>query len=443
MPDHSRPNILFLLADQHRGDWMSSNAALSLHTPHLDALAARGTSFSQAYCGSPLCAPSRAMLASGRAYGECGVPNNNFDYPLDQPTYYRSLRDAGYRVAGVGKFDLHKDTSDTTKLDWGLDGSRLLAEWGFTEGIDNEGKCDGSASFRVSGGPRGPYLKYLQERGLVSAYLDEHAAEARRACLDAYTTILPDDAYCDNWLTANGLHMIDGFPEEQPWHLVVNFTGPHNPFDVTESMQARWSDREVPPPIANSTHDPEQLLRCRRNYAAMIENIDSCCGDLIAAVAERGELDRTVIVYAADHGEMMGDHGRFGKCTWHQPSVHVPMIAAGPGIMTAVESSALVLLHDWTATFLEYAAAAPLPGMTARPLQPVLSGTQSAHREAAVSELGNWRMITDGRHKLVTQADAPPALFDLADTPLELRDLARSQPERAAALQQMLADWRG
>ena len=136
-----RPNILFLLPDQHRFDWLGTNPVLPLRTPNLDRLGAQGVRFARAITPSPLCAPARACLAAGREYDRCGVPNNKFDYPLSQPTYYQALRDAGYRVAGVGKFDLHKAT-----LDWGLDGSRLIREWGFTEGIDNEGKMDAIAS---------------------------------------------------------------------------------------------------------------------------------------------------------------------------------------------------------------------------------------------------------------------------------------------------------
>src|SRR5436190_22240058 len=100
------PNFLFLLPDQYRYDWLGTNPALPLRTPHLDRLSAQGVRFTHATSPSPLCAPARACHASGRVYERCGVPNNKFDYPLDQSTYYQALRDAGYRVAGVGKFDL-------------------------------------------------------------------------------------------------------------------------------------------------------------------------------------------------------------------------------------------------------------------------------------------------------------------------------------------------
>ncbi len=100
------PNILFFFPDQHRPDWLGGNPALPLRTPNIDELAAQGTRFSQAFCASPLCAPSRATVAAGKSYERCGVINNGQNYPLNQPTYYQALREAGYRVAGVGNLIL-------------------------------------------------------------------------------------------------------------------------------------------------------------------------------------------------------------------------------------------------------------------------------------------------------------------------------------------------
>ncbi len=423
------PNILFLLPDQHRPDWLGCNPGLPLRTPNLDQLCSSGVRFVNAFSPSPLCAPARACLASGMDYENCRVPSNREHYPADLPTYYQRLRDAGYRVAGVGKFDLHKDLAlPVGELDWGLDGSRSLAEWGFTEGIDNGGKLDGSNSYRSSGRPRGPYMDYLARQGLADDYEREHrqAGEHR----DAYITALPDEAYCDNWLSENGLEFLREFPKDQPWHLVVNFTGPHNPMDVTARMAAAWEGVEFPMPIDDHGGDysAEDHQRNRRHYAAAIENIDRQVGRFIDAVRERGELDNTLIVYSSDHGEMLGDHGCWGKCTWYQPSVGIPLIVAGPGVRQGVVSDALVCLHDLAATFLDYAAAPALPGMDARSLREVLAGRTDQHREVARSALGDWKMEFDGRHKRILR-QGRTALYDLAEDPLELRDVAAAHAE--------------
>lgn len=420
-----RPNILFLLPDQHRPDWLGFHPGLPLRTPHLDRLAAEGVRFTRAFCTSPLCAPSRASLASGRRYDRCGVVGNHQDYPLDQPTYYRALREAGYRVAGVGKFDLHKAT-----LDWNLDGSRLIREWGFTEGIDNEGKFDGSDSYQRNGHrPKGPYLAFLADRGLAESYIQEHAPEFLNSRLSAYTTCLPDDAYCDNWVAENGLTFLRGFPKGRPWHLVVNFTGPHDPMDVTEAMRARWAGVDLPVPHHNDHSDREGVRRRRQNYAAMIENIDRQAGRFIDLVRERGEMDDTLIVYASDHGEMLGDHGRWGKNTWHHPSVGVPLIASGPGVQRGLVTDALVSLHDLAATFLDCAHAGPLPEMDALTLRPLLEGRTDAHRSHVLSGLDGWRMAFDGRWKLVVGAEDAPLLFDLERDPHEDTNVAEAHPD--------------
>ncbi|MBT3378284.1 MAG: sulfatase-like hydrolase/transferase [Lentisphaerae bacterium] len=430
----SQPNILFFFPDQHRGDWLASNPALPLRTPNLDGLSARGVTFSRAYCTSPLCAPSRASLAAGKSYDRCRVPDNGIDYPLDQPTYYQALREAGYRVAGVGKFDLHKNTSDPTRLNWNLDGSRSLEEWGFTEGIDNEGKFDGSTSYRVNGAPRGPYLSFLEARGLADTYVQEHASVRERR--GAYVTALPDDAYCDNWLSENGLRFLRGFPQGKPWHMVVNFTGPHAPMDVTQSMHDAWAGVDFPPPHRNEQahYSGEDHQRNRRHYAAMIENIDRQVGRFLDVVRDRGELANTLVVYCSDHGEMLGDHGKWGKCTYREPSVRVPLIVAGPEVRRGLVSDALVAIHDLAATFTDSAGATPMPEMDAVSLWPVLRGESEEHRAVVVSGLRGWRAAVDRSHKLVTGLTEGAVLHDLCADPNEDTNVAEIHPDVVARL---------
>ena len=422
-----RPNILFFLPDQHRFDFVGFNSAYPVRTPNLDRLALDGMRFDNAFCPSPLCAPSRACLAAGKVYDRCRVPGNQIDYPLDQPTYYQKLRDeGGYFVAGVGKFDLHKATRD-----WGLDGKRLLPEWGFSDGIDNEGKYDGVGSGAED--PQGPYLAFLHERGLAQMHAEDF--RQRHGFRDTFPTPLPEEAYCDNWVAANGMELLRDFPKDHPWHLVINFTGPHNPMDVTARMHKRWEEVDFPPAHGSDELDAEHHVRIRRNYAAMIENIDRHVGRFITAVTERDELENTVIVYSSDHGEMLGDHERWGKSTYYQPSVGVPLVISGPGVMEGEQSAVPVSLHDLTATFLEQARLSPLPGMDSQSLTPLLSGETEKHREVVSSGLGEWRVAFDGRFKLVRFEDGRRLLFDLEEDPWEDRDIA----EQAAGEGERLA----
>jgi len=436
----TRPvNILFFLPDQHRPDWLGGNPDLPVRTPNLDRLCEAGVRFSNAFTPSPLCAPARACLAAARDYAHCRVPSNRENFPLDLPTYYQRLHEAGYRACGVGKFDLHKDLAKPrAELDWHLDGSRLLSAWGFTEGIDSEGKGDGYAAFRAAGRPKGPYLEFLRRRGLADAYAREH--DQRKLHQNAYVTVLPEDAYSDNWIAENGLRFLRGFPEGRPWHLVVNFTGPHSPMDVTQRMHDQWAEVRFPLPVDNedTEYSPEHHQRVRQHYAAMIENIDRHVGRFLDAARERGDLDNTLVVYASDHGEMLGDHGRWGKATWHTPSTGIPLLVAGPGVEQGVTSDALVCLQDLAATFLDVSGADPLPRMEARSLRRVLAGETDRHRDCVVSGLRDWRMVFDGRYKLVVGAEPALLLYDTREDAWEQHNLAEREPGHVARLERML-----
>ena len=434
-----RPNFLFFLPDQHRSDWLGLNPELPLRTPNINRLAQTGLRFVNAFTPSPLCSPARACLATGRDYGRCGVVNNGQNTPLELPTYYQSLRDAGYRVAGVGKFDLHKPD-----LDWGLDGQNMIHEYGFTEGIDNEGKGDAIIAYRQQNRPKGPYMQYLLESGHIAEHLKMYSYQRKKFLCFSYTTPLPEDAYCDNWIAENGLGFLREFPKDQPWHLVVNFDGPHDPFDVTESMRKRWED-VIFPKAHDKAHDndepdQEEIMRRRQNYAAMIENIDRHVGRFIDVVKERGELENTIIVYSSDHGEMLGDHNRWAKSVWYNASAGIPLIMSGPGIQPGIASDALVSLHDLAATFIDYADVKELPEMDAMSLRPVLEGRRKRHREHIFSGLNDWRMVFDGRYKLIIQENQPPVLYDLDTDPLEDNTIAEHSQDIVERLRGLLHD---
>lgn len=431
-----QPNILFFFPDQHRPDWLGCNPESPVRTPNLDRLCKLGIRFTNAFTPSPVCSPARACLATGRDYHRCGARNNGQNTPLSLPNYYRCLRNAGYEVAGVGKFDLHKPDHD-----WGLDGSKLLPEYGFTGGIDNEGKGDAISAYRDHGmSPKGPYMKFLKDQGLAERHLTMYQPYLNKPGWLNFPAVtdLPDEAYCDNWVAANGMRCLREFPQGKPWHLVVNFVGPHGPFDVTANMRSRWENVKIPPPVDNDEPEAEVILARRQNYAAMIENIDDHVGRMIDLVKQRGELDNTVIVYSSDHGEMLGDHGRWAKSVWYTPSAGVPLIVSGPGIRSGACSDALVSLHDLAATFLDYARAEPLPDADARTLRDLLEGRCLAHREHVISGLNNWSMIFDGRYKCVTRVDASPILFDIQEDPHELTDVAGTRPHLVGQLVEKL-----
>jgi arylsulfatase A-like enzyme len=204
----TRPNFLFLLPDQFRFDWLSGNPNLPVRTPNLDALAARGVRFDKAVCASPVCAASRASLASEREYDHCGVGGNFDNYPLSQVTYYQKLRDAGYHVAACGKLDLSKPSFDE-----GLDGRNHMAEWGFSDMVNCGGKGDAVNSWEKFRTPYEPYTLYLSKKGMADTHAaDIHGRTGERGhraeeYSKTYPTPLSDEDYEDNWIGRTGLQM--------------------------------------------------------------------------------------------------------------------------------------------------------------------------------------------------------------------------------------------
>jgi arylsulfatase A-like enzyme len=421
-----RKNILFLLPDQHRGDWLPyekeifhsmGNEEIPLRMDNVRRLMEQGTVFTRALTNSPLCAPARACLASGRQYQNCGTFNNNFCYPLNKKTFYSVLRERGYNTGGVGKFDLHKPV-----LYWGREGFLPQHKTlGFTHALDSEGKYDLVWSSYYEA--KGPYSDFLHRRGLM----EEHARDYIRRFFNAQdtrATNLPDAAYSDNWTGDNALAMLERLHnDDKPWFLQVNFPGPHNPWDVTESMRERWSNVDFPLPGQYPLNDDEagRANRIRRNYAAMLENIDRQIGRLLARLKELGEYENTLVVYASDHGEMLGDRGRYFKTVPYRASLHIPLVIAGPDLKAGEFCAELAQLHDLAATFAEYGGGKmPEPGESVS-LLPLAAGEKTAIREYQFASLffslreaenddyadyGQYRRAHSGQEELVKKFKA-------------------------------------
>ena len=452
----AQPNFLFLFPDQHRGDWMpyteqslkqKGMEELPLRMQNIRRLMDEGVTFTRAITPSPLCAPARACLAAGLRYDRCRVPSNDEDYPLDLRTFYSVLKEDGYRVGAVGKFDLHKPT-----LFWGLDGwIDDLETLGFTDGIDNAGKWDGVRSGAHE--PQDPYFKYLHETGLVGQHLED-MGKRREDKLASHVTTLPDEAYCDNWLTQNGVGLIRNFPKDQPWFLQVNFTGPHDPWDVTPRMQEPWKDVSFPLPVSWGEENRDRIVKVRQNYAAMVENIDRNCGLLIDEVRKRGELENTIIIYSSDHGETLGDHLKFNKSQPERASVDIPFVMWGPGIERGAVCDSLVELQDLTNTIMDLAGLEMPEAEDSLSLVPILRGEKTGHREYQVSALlsgektenreyqvsalTGWQMINDGRYKLIVADGEQNRLYDLDQDPWETNNIAEEKPDDVRRLKAQL-----
>lgn len=375
-----QPNFLLLFPDQWRFDWGTGihipNVTLPLKVPFVDSLRKKGTHFTQTYVAAPVCAPSRSCLASGREYDHAGVACNFCnDYPIDQTTFYTVLQQAGYWTMTTGKDDL------TKKHQPGGDGEFHRKELGWSDALRASGKMD-----VVSGkNPHEPYGFYLNNQTVDTEKGKKMSGwEAHYDCMKKKgpcdSSSFPDELYEDNWTTRNALELLSRKPKGQPWFLQISFPGPHPPFLVTSRMHDEMDNRTFPKPVDSSaeedvcvkTGEPSNGFRC--DYASEIENLDMLMKNITNYVEELGELDDTIIIFASDHGEMLGDHNDHGKTMPWQGSASVPMIFVGKGIQEGVELSVPVTILDLGGTFMDYAGTKPAPGMTTQSLRPLLEG---------------------------------------------------------------------
>ena len=331
---------------------------------------------------------------------------------------------------GCGKFDLAK-----ADFGWKIDGSSRLAEWGFDEGIDSEGKWDGIASGQVE--PRGPYIAYLEERGLRLTHVED-MLRRQSSRLAAFPTPLPDDAYCDNWIAGIGLRLIASAPRHKPWFLQVNFAGPHDPWDITAAMAEMYRGINFPLPPGLNPGQAEAHLAVRQNYAAMIENIDRWLGVFLNTLQENGQFSETLVVVSSDHGEMLGDRGCWGKTVPCQGSLAVPLAISGPGVSQAAVVRSPTTILDLAATFLDFAGAAIPSAWDTRSIRKQLEDPEAPPpRRYVYSGLPRWQLVFDGRFKLVATQNGTE-LYDLMNDPSEATNVAAFEPARVGMMSALL-----
>ncbi len=443
-----RPNVLFFFSDQHRGDWMPYDNAtrkrqgteeLALEMPNIKGMMDRGVSFTEACTPAAICAPARACLAAGKRYRNCRVDTNKVNYDTALPSFYKELSDSGYFVTGVGKFDLNK-----ADLDWGDGCHKTLQEMGFSKALDSEGKMD--VVWATMQGTPGPYGRMLKEHGYLDAYMDDMSTRGNSPS----PCPIPDELYADNWITERGCKLLSELPDDQPWFMQVNFSGPHDPWDITERMKKAMEDRNFPP--AADCPFREANLEVRKNYAAMIENIDSNIGKLLEALSHRKDAENTLLIYASDHGEMMGDHGLYGKAKPYNGSVHIPIVIDASRIEGTIHGkcfSCPVELQDLANTILDYAGISRPDSLESISLRSILTGKKEKIRDYSISELINpnrkglyttFGTISDGDFKLILESGKQPRLFRISKDPFEMDDVSSLFPEKVKELENAFLD---
>ncbi len=432
-----RPNILVVMVDQLAGTFFPDGApAAFLHTPHLRALSDRSARFANAYCASPLCAPSRASFMSGLLPSRTRAYDNAAEFPADTPTFAHHLRRAGYQTALCGK--MHFVGPDQLHgFEERLTTDIYPADFGWTPDYEDPDE-------RIDW--------WYHNLGSVTA-----AGTAET------TNQLEYDDETAHLATAKLRDLARGH-DPRPWCLTVSFTHPHDPYvarpaywDLYENCPAL--DPETPPiPYEDQArHDqrlmqaadftaseiaPEDVRRSRRAYFANISYIDARVGELLAVLDACGLSETTAILFTSDHGDMLGERGLWFKMSFRDPAARVPLTLAAPGLAPARIDTPVSLL-DVLPTLAELAGAdtAGLP-CDGTSLLPVAAGDARGPvpmEYAAEGSTAPMVALRDGRWKLTASDDAAPTLHDLEADPREATDLA-GDPAHAATLARLLAE---
>jgi len=434
-----QPNVLLVLCDQLIPFLTGAYGHSVVRTPNLDRMARGGVRFDGAYTTSPLCAPARASLMTGRYASSIGAYDNGAAFPSDVPTFAHYLTNAGYDTVLCGKMhfvgadQLHgfrrRLTTDCYPSNFSWTAKR--------EPHTNHpaGSTRVMATSYVTAGVR-PWSIGL-------AYDEEvhfRALEYLRSRRNATSNVSTPDA-------------------DTPFFLCVSYHHPHDPFYVTQEMWDAYEGAEIDLPKLpdgldasystmdrwlNQWHgvtdvdlrDPDALRSLRRSYYALVTYIDQKLGELVAVLEENGLREDTVVIFTSDHGDMLAEKGMIQKRTFYEWSSRIPLLAEFPGRWEEGRAIPdLVSLADLHPTLCELAGVTDTVPNDGTSLVPLLEGRAMPER-VVISEshaegiYAPCFMARSGRHKLIYVHGHDRQLFDLGTDPGEWHNLA-GDPEHA------------
>ena len=472
-------NVLWIMADQLRWDYLSCYGAKHIETPNIDRIAAMGVQFNRAYVQSPICGPSRMSFYTGRYVRSHGSTWNGFPLRVGEPTLGDHLREIDVKCSLVGKTHMTPDIDGMKRL--GIEPESTIGALVSECGFDVFVRDDGTNHTLYPNRHGEDYDQYLREHGmdgenpweewantavgpdgdLRSGWLLENAPYAAR---------VPKEHSETAWLTTRGIQYIEAQDSNQPWLCHLSYIKPHWPYLVPAPYNDMYSAADLPP--VNRTEaelkTDHPLMQAWMNmrvsktfardhvrdivapvYMGLIKELDDQIGRLLAFLEESGRLQDTMIVFCSDHGDNMGDHWMGEKDLFYDSSARVPLIVYDPRTQAdatrGTASEELIEGIDLTPTFIEYFGGDKKPHIIeGQSLQPLLHSlekdfrpycvseydysTRVARREVGVDQAdARLAMIFDGRYKYIHVETMRPMLFDLQTDPAEVVDLANDQ----------------
>lgn len=477
-------NILFIMYDQLRFDYLGCAGHPHLKTPHFDRVAAMGVRFTNAYCQSPICGASRMSFYTGRYVSSHGAQWNGIPLRVGEWTLGDHLRRAGMQTWLIGKTHMRADAQGMARLGLSPDsviGARQ-AECGFDVWVRDDGLwAQGPDGFYDEG--RSPYNEYLKAKGYPGPnpwadHANAGVSDGQKASgwmfenADLPANIREEDSETP-WLTDRTLDFMD--QTQGPWCAHVSYIKPHWPYIVPAPYNDLFGPQHVPPatrsdqerlgphpvyaafmdrPVSRAFADDDVRAKVIPAYMGLIKQCDDQLGRILDRLEETGAIKDTMIVLTSDHGDYLGDHWLGEKDMLHQPSVKIPMIVYDPRAQAdatrGTTCDALVESIDLAPTFLEVAGGEPAAHiLEGRSLLPWLHDQQPDWRKVAISEYDYGQtpmrkalclsykdarlfMVFDGRYKMIhAEGGFRPLLFDLHSDPEELVDLGASAQHEA------------
>lgn len=490
-------NILFIMYDQLRFDYLSCAGHPHLDTPNFDKVAAMGVRFTNTYVQSPVCGASRMSFYTGRYASSHGAQWNGFPLRVGEMTMGDHLRREGMDCWLIGKTHMKADADGMERL--GLSADSVIgvrqAECGFDTWIRDDGLW-GSGPDGFYDEKRSPYNEYLKSKGYPSqnpwadfanAGIDEKGDIATGwmfANADKPANILEKDSETP-WLTQKTIEFIE--QAKGSWCTHVSYIKPHWPYIVPAPYHDMYGPECVPKPkrsdceredahpvfdaymgnkIAQAFQQEEVRQKVIPAYMGLIKQCDDQLGVLLDYLETSGRMDDTMIVLTSDHGDYLGDHWLGEKDLFHEQSVKVPLIIYDPreeaSATRGTTCDLLVESIDVAATFVEAAGGKVADHIIeGRSLLPFLRGEKPKWREYAISEFdysvtpqcaklgleprdARLFMVFDGRYKLMhAEGGFRPMLFDLLEDPEEFHDLAKGTQHQSEIdrLYEYLARW--
>jgi choline-sulfatase len=443
-----RPNFLFLLADDHAGYVVGMDGNRLASTPNIDRLAGEGTRFDGHHCNSPVCTPSRQTILTGQLPHAAGVTVLTTPLALEKPTLAQQFQKAGYQTAVFGKMHFNRPGAPGLHgFDIAETEDRITAKW--------------SAMSRRPA-PEGMRMKppWRPFQDPASIWLNSEKLPFAAFESDMRGT----------YIANQGIQYLERWDRQKPFALWVSLQEPHSPYDFPIEDRDRFDpakfavprvgpddDRQIPLVFRDLSEQQKRGIIAA--YYTSVSFLDRNVGRVLAALRRLQLEEDTFVVYTADHGYSLGQHGRFEKHCGYEPALRIPLILRYPGRIRQRTVSDLTEHVDLPATIVDVMRLDPLPVQHGQSLRPYLEGrrvenprdhifSEYLENEEAYIKTKEWKYIfCSGRRPRQDgyQTDHPTPgrykrLYDLKTDAGEFADVAGKHPELTARLESLMLD---